>query len=109
MLYGRGVMKMMNLPTGSVGAVSEMLAAADLLKNGYSVFRAISQACYCDLIAIKGNEEWHIEVRTGYRSLNGTLNFPKHIRGKVNLLCICDRNTFEIHYLTLDMVPVELH
>lgn len=43
-----------------------MRVAADLMKQGYSVFRALSPACFCDLIAVKRDKVMQIEVRTGY-------------------------------------------
>lgn len=42
------------LTAGTQGAVSEMMAAVDLLRRGYEVFRALSPNAGCDLIALKG-------------------------------------------------------
>src|SRR3990167_8839872 len=42
-LYGRVALK--EVPTASVGAIAEMLVGADLLANGFSVFRSLSAAC----------------------------------------------------------------
>jgi hypothetical protein len=70
----------LNLPAGTVGAISEILAAADLMKRGYDVFRALSPSCSCDLIAIAaGQPPLRIEVRTGNRSpVTGHLSFPRN-------------------------------
>ena len=52
------------LAPGTVGAVSELIACADLLVKGYEVFRAVSPSCSCDLIALRGSEVKRVEVRT---------------------------------------------
>ncbi len=58
-----------NLPTGTIGAIGELAAGADLLRRGYEVFRALSPACSCDLIALRDGRLLRIEVRTGTRNL----------------------------------------
>lgn len=68
------------LSCGTVGALSEILVSADLLKKGYAVFRSLSPACFCDLIAIKGDEMKKIEVRTGYKMVHSNkIFFPKKL------------------------------
>lgn len=61
-----------NLPKPTVGAMSEMLVCTDLLKEGYHVFRAVSPACPCDLIALK-DETVRVEVKTGWSTPEGAL------------------------------------
>lgn len=70
------------LPTGTVGAISELKVATYLMRIGYSVFRALSPSCFCDLIAIKEKEYLLLEVRTGYLSVKGNLTYPKILHGK---------------------------
>ena len=56
-----------------------MVAAVDLMKRGYEVFRALSPACSCDLIALGPFGALRIEVRTGKKSLiTGNLNFSRN-------------------------------
>jgi hypothetical protein len=56
-----------------------MVAAVDLMKRGYEVFRALSPACSCDLIALAGGRSLRIEVRTGIRSpVSGRVSFPRN-------------------------------
>jgi hypothetical protein len=56
-----------------------MAAAIDLMKLGYEVFRALSPACSCDLIALGPAGALRIEVRTGYRSpASGELIFARN-------------------------------
>jgi hypothetical protein len=108
-VYGRGVLVNPDLSTVNVGAMSELLVSADLLRRGYDVFRALSQGCYCDLIAVKKNSTLHIEVRTGYTSsTTGKMVFPKKKRGTIDIFAICDRNSLDIHYLSLDLKPVDI-
>jgi len=54
----------------TVGTISELLVAADLLRNGFAVFRAMSPACDCDLIVMRGRKLCRVEVKTAYKALN---------------------------------------
>lgn len=76
--YGR-VKSGLNISSASVGAMSEMIVCADLLRKGYAVFRSVSASCFCDVIAIKDNEIRKIEIRTGYKVLDGSgrIFFPR--------------------------------
>jgi hypothetical protein len=55
------------LPSGTTGAISELLVSSDLLRRGYAVFRALSPSCSCDLAILKGGRLFRVEVRTAYR------------------------------------------
>lgn len=98
---GRVVLKE-KIANNTVGAMSELFVAADLMKRGYNVFRAVSPSCFCDLIAIKNDNMLNIEVRTGYVNNNGSLCFPKNTRGKISCFGIYERNTSKVYYLDLD-------
>ena len=63
--------------TMAVGAVHELLVSVDLMRRGFYVFRALSPAGPCDLVAIAKDEMYRIEVTTGVRTLAGTLSFRK--------------------------------
>lgn len=66
------------LATATTGAVSELLAAVDLTRRGFSVFRAVSPACSCDLIALMGGRVLRVEVRTASEKLkSGRLSFSR--------------------------------
>lgn len=57
-----------------VGAVAELVAAADLLRRGFPVYRAVSPAAPCDLIVLVAPERpLRVEVRTGRRSSAGAV------------------------------------
>jgi hypothetical protein len=78
--YGEGFQTMqdrLNISSGSLGALSELVACADLMRRGYEVFRAVSPTASCDLIATHGPVSLRIEVRTGYRMTDGRLDYPK--------------------------------
>ena len=98
-ILGRTVYGDNIIPSGSVGAIAELRVAAKLLEMGYSVFRAISQSCYCDLIAIKENKKLEIEVRTAYKALSGKLAFSPVLRGTANIFGLYERNSGEIVFL----------
>lgn len=57
----------LNLETGTLGAMSELIAAADLIARGYEVYRALSPSSKSDLVVIKDGVIKRVEVRTGYR------------------------------------------
>lgn len=52
---------------GTIGAISELVAASYLMGKGWMVFRALSPSCFCDLVAYKDGEKMFIEVRTARR------------------------------------------
>ena len=71
------------LSTGTAGAVGELVVSVDLMRRGFEVFRAVSPACSCDLLASKNGKLWRVEVRTAYRNeLTGrvTVNLPDRSR-----------------------------
>jgi hypothetical protein len=68
------------LPTGTVGAISELVVCNALMRAGFSVFRSMSPACVCDLIAMRDGELLKIEVTTANRHITekgrGTWSVP---------------------------------
>ena len=76
--YGDRAFGAPNVPSGTVGAISELIVSADLLSKGYEVFRALSQNCSCDLAILRNGKLLRIEVRTGYKDLiSGKVLTPK--------------------------------
>lgn len=57
--------------TGTTGAISELLAAAALMAEGFQVFRALSPACSCDLVVLVNGRLCRVEVRTGKHLADG--------------------------------------
>lgn len=109
LVSGRSARSWPSLPTSTVGAVSELIVASLLLQKEYSVFRALSPACYCDLIAVKDGRVLNVEVRTGYvNNSTGKLTFPKR-RGKgVNVFAVYERNSGAVSFLNLQYDEIEL-
>lgn len=97
------------LSSGTVGAISELIISADLMRKGYSIFRALSPSCFCDVIAIKNDRILKIEIRTGYVSKhNGKYNFPKKKRGNIDLYGIYSRNENICLYFDLNFNQIKL-
>ena len=71
-----------NVNTGTVGAISELKVAIDLMSKGYKVFRALSPMCSCDLAVLKDKTLLRVEVTTGHfnghYSSNKTLSYDRH-------------------------------
>jgi len=65
------------ISSATVGAINELRASVDLLRRGYSVFRALSPSCPCDLVLLKDGDVFRVEVTTGHNSSNGRLYYPK--------------------------------
>lgn len=62
---------------GVIGAIHELQVAADLMKKGWWVFRALSPDGPIDLIAVNGNKTLRIQVRKARRSKRtGNISFP---------------------------------
>jgi Holliday junction resolvase-like predicted endonuclease len=55
----------------SRGAVSELLVSADLMARGFEVFRAVSHAASCDLIAMRDGETIRVEVKSADQTETG--------------------------------------
>lgn len=73
-----------NITTGTIGAIQELRVSIDLLSRGFEVYRALSPSSSSDLIAKKDNQEFSIEVRTGYVSRNGKIIVPtRNMRSKI--------------------------
>lgn len=63
-------------PASTTGAISELTAAADLLRRGYHVFRSVAPNSPCDLVILKDDRLQKVEVTTGSRTGFGKLCYP---------------------------------
>lgn len=70
------------LPTGTVGAIGEMVVCADLLRKGYEVFRAVAGSASCDLAVLKNGKLVRVEVTTGHRTIGGGVGHPNKSKSK---------------------------
>lgn len=72
--------------TGCVGAASELLVCADLLRLGWNVFRSVSPVSPFDLIIVRDTSLLlRVEVRTAFNH-KGKIACPKH--GTYDVLAI---------------------
>lgn len=58
-----------------IGALSELKAVCWLMEQGYSVFRNVSPEGAIDIIALRGEEIRHIDVKTGDRASQRDLSY----------------------------------
>lgn len=91
----------LKIGSGCVGAIGELLVAADLTAKGCAVFRAVSPHSPCDLIAMRDGKCYRIEVRTGFFLINGSLSYSQKglERTDVCAVVIHDEKAHEIRYL----------
>jgi hypothetical protein len=79
-----------HLAKATVGAVSELIAAADLLRRGFTTARSLSASAPFDLTAVVGDRVLRFEVRTGYRTASKRdpkrrrLQYNKEARGCID-------------------------
>lgn len=83
----------------TVGAISELMVCCDLMSRGYSVFRAMSINCFSDIVAIKGDSVYQIEIKTGRYQKDDRLVWP-HGNTKGKCLVVFTFRDKKIHYLT---------
>lgn len=96
------------IPTGTIGAIHELVVCADLMRKGFHVFRAQSPSCPCDLIYMKGKELVRVEVRTGHRLEGGRLSYPLRLNPDFFDVLAVVLYTGEIIYLSNTFAAMEL-
>ena len=91
----------MKIPTGTIGATSELAVCVDLMHKGWHVFRATSPNAPVDLVGLfkLDDDEYfhvvHIEVKTG-KWWKGNLQYAKPRNSHWDLLAVVVRD--DIHY-----------
>lgn len=89
----------LGLSVGTVGTVSELLVAADLLLKGHAVFRALSPSCVCDLAVLIEDRLYRIEVTTGHVYPTGRITHPKKFdESRHDIIACVVHSTGEIIY-----------
>ena len=79
------------LTSGTVGAIHELVVAADCLKAGLSVFRSVDPVCKVDFLILKDMKPFRLEVTSG--SLYGEkLQFPRKDLTRFDLLAVVFRD-----------------
>ena len=97
-VFGRWVSS--STSNARLGAASELLVAADMLRLGYEVYRAFSPQAQCDLLAVKTGRVLRVEVKSVSFSRNGAPKYhlAKKI-GKFDVMALVNRDG-SIHYRT---------
>lgn len=90
--------KVDDLNTCNVGALHEILVCADLLKQGYDVFRSVSSSSSCDIIAMKNKVIHRVEVTTGRYDNYGVVIHAKKDFNKFDILAVVTRTDRIIRY-----------
>lgn len=103
-VISRPVPEVWDVPSGTAGAMCELLVACDLLKRGYHVFRAVSPSCPCDLLVMREGLSARVEVRKVTRRIDG--GFPTGVgntkeRSRFDVLARVESNG-TIHYTGLE-------
>ena len=93
----------MMLPTGTVGAVHEMLVAMQLMTAGWDVYRALSPAAACDLLITADGTTLRVEVTTGTPNRFGETVHPsakiKRIGNTIDVLASVGPNSKDVVWL----------
>jgi hypothetical protein len=74
--------------TGDCGAFNELTVCADLLRKKFHVFRSVSPTGPCDLIAMKKNTLWRIEVTTGCHRKDGSVGWVPHNPANYDVIAV---------------------
>lgn len=80
----------LGLCAGDVGTVGELIVSADLIMHGWQVFRAISPAATCDIVAMKGDQVIRVEVKKAQRLKRdpSLVNHGRALRGRYDVLAL---------------------
>lgn len=78
-----------------IGGASELFAAADLLRRGIPVYRALTFLSAADMIADIGGRLIRIEVKSARRNKNGSLRYsPPYDHARYDVLALVEPNGF---------------
>lgn len=80
------------------GAAVELIVAADLLFQGFEVFRAVAPHCSCDLVAHKDGILLRIEVKRSTQRKDGTLIRPSCNPDKFDVLALVGSARNDVTY-----------
>lgn len=85
--------------TADKGALSELVASADLLRKGYQVFRSVSASATCDMLAMDSNGILRIEVKSAVITPAGTFTYTTPLNlSNSDHVCAVNPLTFEVRY-----------
>jgi hypothetical protein len=84
-----------HLSSGTTGAIGELKVSVDLMERGFELFRALSPASSCDLIASRGERFFRVEVRTGIEGTEGRVLCQRKGRYDILAVVLPDRLHYE--------------
>jgi hypothetical protein len=90
------------ISASSIGAVAELVVAADLLRRGYEVYRAVSPAASCDLVILREGRAIRVEVKSARRGNDGSLEYDRPKAGLYDVLALA-RPSGEVLYRGMEM------
>ena len=76
------------IPSGTVGAIHELIVCCDLMRKGFDVYRSLSQSCPCDLAVVKDGKLLRIEVTTAHKSSTGKNLHPSKDTDNFDILAL---------------------
>jgi hypothetical protein len=91
---------------GTGGAVSELLASADLMARGFDVYRALSPNACFDLVAYRAGRLYRVEVTTATPHPSGGLYHPSKPGIGYDILAVVIGH--EVRYVATGRMPNEL-
>jgi hypothetical protein len=83
------------VPCGTIGALGELLVAADLLRRGYEVFRSVSPNCSADIVIHRDGKNRRVEVRTGFVQNSGKIIANRVHQADILAIVLVDRVVYE--------------
>lgn len=99
-----------HLAPTTIGAITEFVISVKLMQEGYAVFRALSPASFCDIVAIRPDRQpLYIECRTSnYRTKHGKPTYAKNLNGPANAFAVYQRDTGTIDFFDLKHLPLKI-
>lgn len=89
------------LTTGEIGSWGELIVAADMMRRGWKVFRAVTPSSPCDMVAFKKDRIVRVEVTLARRGRTGKVYFPAHNEDNYDVLALVFPDS-SIEYRNLD-------
>ena len=68
--------RMSNLTNGTIGAISELRVALDLMVKGKFMFKSVDPGAPIDYVVMDGKEIYSLEVKTGSITTSGKIMHP---------------------------------
>lgn len=87
-----------SLSKNARGSWGEIVVIADLIRKGYYVFKSVMSNCPCDVIAMKNNRLYRVEITLAKRVPDGVRFYAKHNSKNYDILALV-YETSDIEYI----------